>query len=63
MGVLALERPAGARPPPEPTLEEAVLRALRRPYETGCPVCGGALDSAPAGVACRDCGSRLERAG
>jgi hypothetical protein len=43
------------------TLEALVRACLETPHGVGCLVCGGPLHSVAAGLACRDCGSTLER--
>ena len=61
MSVLELELPLVATEQPARSLEEAILRALRRPADQPCPVCGGQLSAIEHGVACGSCGSRIER--
>jgi len=61
MPVLELEPPLMAMERPPPSLEDVILRALSRPGEEPCPVCGGPLAAVGRGAACGSCGSRIER--
>jgi hypothetical protein len=60
MPVLELEPPLMATER-HSSLEDVILRALSRPGEEPCPVCGGPLAAVDRGAACGSCGSRIER--
>jgi hypothetical protein len=61
MPVLELDPPAVATEPPARSLEDVILRALHRPGDEPCPVCGGRLSAIERGAACGSCESRIER--